>query len=117
MTAFRLISLPAHAAFELVAGLALMATPFAFGFSPVGLVIAVTLGALVAGLALSAASRDGRGLTIAHHVAVDRLVVVALATGAAILAIHGDRSAAVALLAGAVTQLTLTLTTRYVGRA
>ena len=114
MTALRLISLPAHAGFEFAGGLALMVAPFAFGFSTTGLLVAVILGALVAGLALSAASRDGGGTTISGHLAFDRVVVLALVSGALAMAIGGDSSAAVALLAGAVVQLTLIVTTRYI---
>ena len=34
MTAFRLISLPAHGALEMLAGLFTMVAPFLFGFTP-----------------------------------------------------------------------------------
>ena len=113
MTVLRLITLPAHALVEFAAGLALMAAPFAFGFTPAGLVASVLAGALIVGLGLSAASRDGGGLALAGHLAFDRLFSIALVIGALALAASGDRAAAIALLAGSLTQLTLTLTTRY----
>ena len=52
---------PAHGALEMLAGLGLMAAPFALGFGPAGLVVTVLLGALLFGMALSATDeRSGR---------------------------------------------------------
>jgi len=113
MTAMRLISLPTHAALEMAGGLALMAAPFVFGFGPAGLVVAVMLGALVVGLALSAAATEGESLPISAHYTFDRGIALGLLGGAAVLALAGDRAAAIALAIAAAVQLALNVSTRY----
>jgi hypothetical protein len=113
MTVFRLFTLPVHSALELAAGLALIVAPFALGFSAAGLVISVVLGALIVGLALSAATREPGGLPIAAHLAFDRLLALASAAAAVALALEGDRAAGTVLAAFALAQLTLSVTTRY----
>ena len=116
MTVFRLIPLPAHAVLEFAGGLALMAAPFLFGFTPAGLTASVLAGALVAGIGLSASAQDRGGLPVGAHAAFDRLFAVVLVGGALALALHGDRAGAIALLAGSLTQLVLSLITRYSAR-
>ena len=113
MTALRLISLPTHAVLELVAGLAVMASPFVLGFEPAGLVAAVLVGAVLVGLALSATPTEGRGPSIAAHFAYDRGVAFGLTGAALVVALAGDRAAAAVFAASALVQLLLTLTTRY----
>ena len=117
MTALRLISLPTHAVLELLGGLALMAAPFALGFTPAGLVAAVAIGALVVGLALSATPNEGSGLPIAAHFAFDRGLAVGLLGGALVLGLAGDTAAAAVFAAAALGQATLNLTTRYTAKA
>src|SRR5438128_4013337 len=65
MTAFRLMSLPAHGAMELLVGLGLMASPFVLGFSAGATLVTVVVGALVAGLALGAAVAETGSIDIA----------------------------------------------------
>ena len=113
MTALRLISLPTHAALELLAGLAVMVAPFVLGFGPAGMVSAVVLGALIAGLALTAASADSSTLPISAHFAFDRGLALGLLGGALVLGLAGDRAAAALFAAAAVGQVALNLTTRY----
>jgi hypothetical protein len=114
MTAFRIFSLPAHGAIELVVGLATMAAPFALGFGPAGTVAAVAIGALIAGLALSTGSSDRGGLSVGGHFAADRGIAFGLLLSAAVLgAAADDRPAALFLAAMAVTQTGLNITTRY----
>src|SRR2546423_13680819 len=115
MTALRLISLPTHAVFELALGVALMAAPFVLGFGAAGLVVSAGLGAIVVGLALSAAPDQGG--SVAAHFAYDRAVAFGLVVGALALALAGDDGAAAVLAAAAVAQTTLNLTTRYTARA
>ena len=117
MTALRLISLPTHAVLELAGGLLLMAAPFAFGFTSAGLVAAVVVGALVVGLALSAATADGTGLPIAAHFAFDRGIAFGLLGGALVLGLAGDQAAATVFAAASLAQAALNVTTRYVARA
>ena len=117
MTALRLISLPTHAVFEMAGGLALMAAPFVLGFSAAGLVAAVVVGALVVGLALSAATADGSGLPIAAHFAFDRGIAFGLLGGALVLGLAGDEAAAAVFAAMSLGQAALNVTTRYTARA
>lgn len=116
MTVLRLITFPTHGALEFVGGLALMAAPFAFGFTPLGLVVSVLAGVVICGLALSAASREGGGLAVADHLAFDRTLSLVLVAGALGLAAQGDAPASVALLTGSLVLLALTTTTRYSAR-
>jgi hypothetical protein len=117
MTSFRLISLPTHALLELAGGIAVMAAPFVFGFGPAGLVAGVLVGALIAGLALTAASPEGGGLTVAAHFAFDRGVAAGLLGGAVVLAIAGDLTASLVFAVAALVQSVLNITTRYTAHA
>jgi SPW repeat len=116
MTAFRLISLPAHGALELLLGLALMASPFVLGFGTAGTLAAVVVGALVVGLALSAAVSDTEGVDIAAHYAYDVGLALGLLGAGVALAVSGDGPAAFVFVAGAIAQLALNSTTRYTAR-
>ena len=109
MTTFRLLSLPAHGAIELLVGLALIAAPFVLGFAPAGMVLAVAFGVLLVGLALSA---DG-GLPVSAHLAFDQSLVVGCAAAALALALSRQDDAALIFAAVAAVELALTLTTRY----
>jgi hypothetical protein len=109
MSVFRLISLPTHAAFELLVGLGLLAAPFALGFGPAGAALSVVLGVLLVGLSLGA----GESLPVSTHLAFDQALVIGLAAAAVALAVADDRPAALAFAAGAALQLALTLMTRY----
>ena len=105
----RCISLPTHGTIELLAGLTLMATPFAIGFGAIGTVAAVALGVLLVGLALSGAD----SLPLAAHIAFDQALGAAFVAVALGLALAGDRAAGTVFLAAAVLQLLLTAATRY----
>jgi hypothetical protein len=113
MTAFRLISLPAHGAMELLLGLALMASPFVLGFGPAGTLLAVLVGAVAAGLALGAAVADTAAIDIAAHYAYDLGLSLGLLGAGVALAISGDGAAAGTFLAAAVAMLGLNVITRY----
>jgi len=116
MTVFRLLSLPLHGALELVIGLATMAAPFALGFGPAGTVVAVVVGALVVGLALSASVADSGAVDIAAHYAYDLGLAIGLLGAGVVFAISGETSAAVWFLSASAAQLALNLTTRYSAR-
>ena len=109
MTSSRLISLPTHAAFELLVGLALLAVPFVLGFGPAGAALSIGLGVILVGLAIGV----GESLPVSAHLAFDQALVIGLAVGAVALAMTGDRPAALAFAAGAALQLALTAMTRY----
>lgn len=116
MTAFRLIPLPVHAALEMVTGLMTMAAPFALGFGPAATVVAVFAGAIIFGIALSAATGEtsGRGtMAIGTHHAADYGIAIGLTGAAALVAFDGDPRAGMVLAALALVQFALNLTTRY----
>jgi hypothetical protein len=114
MTAFRLISLPTHAALELALGVALMAAPFVLGFGSAALVVCALVGALIVGLALTATPEMG---SVSAHFAYDRGMALALVAGAVALAVAGEAGGALALTAAALGQTALNVTTRYTARA
>jgi hypothetical protein len=116
MTAFRLISLPAHGAVELALGFVLMGSPFVLGFGSAATLVAVVVGALVVGLALNAAVADTGAVDIAAHYAYDLGLAAGLLGAGIVLAISGDAPAALVFLAGAAVQLALNVTTRYSAR-
>jgi hypothetical protein len=113
MTALRPISLPAHAAVELTLGALVMAAPFLLGFGSAGTVVALTTGAVILGLALSAA--DPSGSVAAHH-AGDQAMAIALLGAALVLGLAGDAIAVVCLGAAGAVQLALNTATRYSAR-
>lgn len=115
MTALRLVSLPTHAAFELLIGLAIMALPFALGLTTAALVTGVVVGALVAGTALQSLDAGSAPLPISAHLAADFGLGIGLA-GAAIVFLTSDAAASLTFGAAALAQLALTTTTRYTQR-
>lgn len=117
MSALRLISLASHGALEMLAGILTMTAPFVLGFGAAATVLAVLVGAAMIGLALSATSGEpgvSRGtLPIASHHAADHGLALGIAGSAAVVAIAGDSTAAIALAAIAVLYGALNLSTRY----
>ena len=116
MTAIRLIPFPVHGAMEFATGLFLLAAPFLFGFGPAAAIVSVVVAVLVIGLALGAATADprsGSGLPVATHYAFDYGLALGLLAAAVLFAVAGDTVAGVVLLATALAQLALNLTTRY----
>lgn len=109
MTAFRLISLPAHAVLEMLVGLGLLIVPFAFGFSPGGMLASIALGVLITGLAVGSAD----SLPVSAHMAFDYVLVGALLTASLSLSVVGDDAAALVFLAAGTAELALALSTRY----
>ena len=113
MTAFRLISFGAHGALEFVIGLALIVAPFALAFGPAATVAGVSIGALIVGLALGAATLElDRGSVAGHH-AYDWGAVAGIAVAAAVLAAVGESAAGITFAIAAVAMTALALTTRY----
>src|SRR6185312_14609012 len=69
MTAVRpTLSLPTHAALELLVGLLALVAPFALGFGLAGAVVSILAGVIVVGLALDAAQHPAR---VSAHQAFD----------------------------------------------
>ena len=106
----RTISLPIHSALELLGGLALLAGPFLLGAAPAGMVAAISLGAVLIGLALSGPD----SLPISAHQAFDLTLVAALTGGGVGLALSGDPAGGLVLLVVGALQLTLVTLTRWV---
>jgi uncharacterized membrane-anchored protein len=105
-------SLPAHGTVELLAGMAALAAPAAFGFGPAGIVVSVVLGGIMMGMGLTLQGR--MGAASAWHGSFDSVFVVVTALAALGLAIAGERSAAVFLAALVAVQASLNFTTRYI---
>ena len=105
----RTISLPIHAALELVLGLALLAGSFAFGLEPAGLVAAFSLGVVIVGLALAGPD----SLAVSAHQSFDLTLVATLFGGGVGLAVSGDPAAALLLALVAGLQLVLLTLTRW----
>ena len=106
----RSISLPLHSALELLGGLALLAGPFLLGAAPAGLVVSVSLGALLVGMAL--AGPDALPLTA--HQSFDLMLVAVLAGAGLGLALSGDLAGGVVLAVVGALELTLVSLTRWV---
>ena len=109
----RTIPLSIHNAIEVIAAPAIMAAPFVLDFGQAATVIAVTMGALLLGLALQAEG-PRRTVPLSAHAGFDYL----LATGAAIggLAIGlatGEWYAAIFLVGIGAAQVALTASTRF----
>jgi len=113
MTSLRLISLPAHGAIELLAGLVTMVAPFVLGFGPAGSVVAVALGAVIVGLSLATASTEQGSMPISAHFAFDRGIVIGLLAAGLVLGLAGDAVAALSLSLIGAALLLLSLSTRY----
>jgi hypothetical protein len=114
MTSTRPISLPAHGALELLVGLAALVAPFALGFGPAGVIVGVTFGVVVIGLALWTTDSE---LPVSAHFAFDHASALAAVAAAVLLGLSGDRTAAIVLGALGLVQVALNSSTRYVAPA
>jgi hypothetical protein len=107
----RRLSLPEHAAVELVVGLGLIAAPLLLGFGPAGLLASMAAGAILVGLGLT------EGLPISAHMTSDMAVALGLLAVSVALAGSGERAAGGLLAATAASELALSLGTRWTRRA
>jgi len=108
------ISLPTHAALELLVGLLALVAPFALGFGLAGAVVSVLIAVCAIGLALDAAERPAR---VAAHQALDYGIALAAVVAALPLALVGEGAAALFLAAAGLALLALDAVTRYSARA
>ncbi len=108
------ISLPTHAAFELLVGLLALAAPFALGFGLAGAVVSVLIAVGAIGLALDAAEHPAR---VSAHQALDYGIAFAAVVAAVPLALAGEAAAALFLAAVGLALLALDAVTRYSARA
>ncbi|MBA2347942.1 MAG: hypothetical protein H0V81_06560 [Solirubrobacterales bacterium] len=110
------IPLPVHTALRLATGLFTMLLPFLAGFDPPAMVVSVTIGMLVVGVALSAAGAeqaDRSTVSGPNLESLDYGLVLALTAAAVVLAAVGASLAAVLLTAVALVQLAGNLLTDY----
>jgi uncharacterized membrane protein YedE/YeeE len=110
------ISLPLHAALEVIAAPALIAAPFVIDFPVAGGIASFVLGVLLVGLALSAVTIDPsrRTIPLSAHAAFDRLIAVAtLLTGVGIALTGGFILATVFMAGFGIAHLALTASTRF----
>ena len=106
---FRRLSLPAHGLVELMLGLALLVAAFALSLGVAGTVALFTAGVVLAGIGFGAADN----LPLSAHQTLDRWIATLMAAASVGLALAGDASGAVVLLAVAAGQLVLTVATRW----
>jgi hypothetical protein len=113
----RRISFATHGALEFPLGLALMAAPFLLGADAAGTAIAVALGVLVAGIALTSVGGPRESsIPLRAHESYDQALALGGVGGAIALAVVEQTSVALAVLVCSMALLALTLTTRYTGR-
>lgn len=105
------LSLPAHGAIELAAGLATMVAPAVFGFAPAGIIISFALGALLIGMSLPLTARSSSMLS--WHRSFDSVFLIGTAIAALALALAGEHAAGIFLAALVAVQSALHLGTRY----
>lgn len=117
MTVSRRIPFAAHGALEFPLGLALMASPFLLGADAAGTAIAVALGVLVAGVALtSVGGPRSPAIPLSAHESYDQTLALGGAGGAVALAVVGQGPLALAVLGCSLALLALSMGTRYSGR-
>jgi hypothetical protein len=113
MSTSRTIPLSAHAVIETIAGPAIMAAPFVFGFGASAALVAFVIGALLLGLAIQAAG-PSRAIPLSAHAGFDYLLAAGAAiSGFAVGVATGEWGAASFLVGVGVAQAMLTAATRF----
>jgi hypothetical protein len=113
MTATRYIPLALHGALEAFAAPAIMAAPFALGLGVEATAIAVVLGAILMGHALSLYGERPM-IPLGAHAGFDYvLAVAALLSGVGVGLATGEAAATVFLVGVGVAQMALTASTRF----
>lgn len=115
MTAFRLIPMQLHSAFQMATGLATMTAPFVLGFQPAGTLVGVLIGAVLVGVALSSVVDDTghTAIPVSSLHAADYGLAIGLLGAAGVVAVAGDKVAGIAFAVLATMQFALNITTRY----
>jgi hypothetical protein len=109
----RSIPLAVHAAIEVFAAPAIMVAPFLFDFGQAATVVAVTIGALLLGLALQAEG-PRRTVPLSAHAGFDYLLATAAAIAGLVIGLAtGEWYAAVFLVGVGAAQVALTASTRF----
>ena len=110
------MDLSVHRSLEFIVGAALFAVPLVVSatstqIGAAGLVVSVSLGAVLVGIAI------GSDIRVRPHAAFDRVFVVTLLIAALLLVLLGEGFAALCCLVAAVAELALLARTRYVIRS
>jgi hypothetical protein len=117
MTALTRISFAGHGVLELAIGLVTLVAPFALGFTPAGIVLGVVAGAFAVALALTTFDQpdtEHRGvLPIGSHYGLDHIFAVSVLLAGIVLAVGSDIAGALYFGALGLTQVALSLVTRY----
>jgi hypothetical protein len=109
----RSIPLAVHAAIEVFAAPAIMVAPFLLGFGQAATVVAVTIGALLLGLALQAEG-PRRTVPLSAHAGFDYLLAIAAAIAGLVIGLAtSEWYAAVFLVGVGAAQVALTASTRF----
>jgi hypothetical protein len=117
VTRGRPIPIDLHGGLELLVGASLMAAPFALGFSTAAVAFAVTIGALLVGLALTTSEPGARGtIPLGAHAAYDSGFGIGLLVAGLGFGIADGYRPLVFFLAAGVLELLLSATTRYAPR-
>jgi hypothetical protein len=109
----RTIPLSIHSAIEVIAAPAIMAAPFLLDYGQAATVVAVTLGALLLGLALQAEG-PRRTVPLSAHAGFDYLLATAAAISGLVIGLAtGEWYAAIFLVGVGAAQVALTASTRF----
>jgi hypothetical protein len=109
----RSIPLAVHAAIEVFAAPAITVAPFLLGFGQAATVVAVTIGALLLGLALQAEG-PRRTVPLSAHAGFDYLLAIAAAIAGLVIGLAtSEWYAAVFLVGVGAAQVALTASTRF----
>jgi hypothetical protein len=113
MTIFRYIPLSVHAGLETLAGPAIMAAPFVFGFGQAATVVSVIVGILLLTLALQIPGPQ-RSVSLSQHASFDyALATFAIAAGVAVGVVTGAWEPAIFLVGIGAAMVALTGSTRF----
>ncbi len=113
MTAFRAIPLSVHAGLEMLAGPAVMAAPFVFGFGQAATILTVLVGFFLVGLALQLPG-PRRSIPLAFHASYDyALAIFAVVSGLGVGVASGAWEHAIFLVGIGAAMVALTASTRF----
>lgn len=108
------VTLPTHAAIELLTAFVLMAVPLAIGLPLDAVITAGVAGVILFGLAVSATETEGRGtLPLSAHATYDSAIALVLIGAALVFGVAGEKGALAFLFAAGIAQLVLNSVTRY----
>jgi hypothetical protein len=108
----RTLSVPIHGAVEVFLAPAIMAAPFFLDFGVIATAVAVVIGAVMLGSALSLVG-ERRSVPLSAHAGFDYAVAYVALIGAIAAAIAGDEAGTVFLVGVGAAQALLTATTRF----